>query len=138
MRILFCSSEVAPYAKTGGLADVSAALPVELRSLGAGCDVVMPLYRSVKKSGLELKHATDISFLSGQGISRARVFSHGSVYFIENDLYFNRDGYYSYKGRDFPDNLERYAFFSRACVELAAALGDGAGGPDALVARAVR
>jgi starch synthase len=124
MRILFCSSEVAPYAKTGGLADVSAALPVELRSLGAGCDVVMPLYRSVKKSGLELKHVTNISFLSGQGISRARVFSHGSVYFIENDLYFNRDGYYSYKGRDFPDNLERYAFFSRACVELAAALGD--------------
>ena len=122
MRVLFCSSETAPFAKTGGLADVSSALPAELRSQGVQCDVVMPLYRSVKKSSIALQHVADISFLSGQGISQGRVFSHGPVYFIENDLYFNRDGYYSYQGRDFPDNLERFAFFSRACVELATIL----------------
>ena len=122
MRVLFCTSEATPFAKTGGLADVSSALPAELRSQGVQCDVVMPLYRSVKKSGIALQHVADISFLSGQGISQGRVFSHGPVYFIENDLYFNRDGYYSYQGRDFPDNLERFAFFSRACVELATIL----------------
>ncbi len=122
MRVLFCSSEVVPFAKTGGLADVSSALPDELRSQGVQCDVVMPLYRSVKKSGIALEHIADISFLSGQGISQGRIFSHGPTYFIENDLYFNRDGYYSYQGRDFPDNLERFAFFSRACVELATIL----------------
>jgi starch synthase len=124
MRILFCSPEAAPYAKTGGLADVSGALPIALRELGISCQAVMPLYKSVKSSGIELKHETDISFLSGQGVSQGRVFSHGPVYFIENDMYFNRDGIYAYANRDFPDNLERFAFFSRACLELALAFGD--------------
>jgi starch synthase len=124
MRVLFCSPEAAPYAKTGGLADVSGALPIALRELGVNCQAVMPLYKSVKKSGIELKHVTDISFLSGQGVSQGRVYSHGSVLFIENDMYFNRDGIYAYANRDFPDNLERFAFFSRACLELALVLGD--------------
>jgi starch synthase len=124
MRILFCSPEAAPYAKTGGLADVSGALPIALRELGVDCRAVMPLYKSVKKSGLDLKHETDISFLSGQGVSQGRVYSHGDVFFIENDMYFNRDGIYAYANRDFPDNLERFAFFSRACLELALSLGD--------------
>ena len=124
MRILFCSSEAAPFAKTGGLADVSSALPAELRNQGTDCAVVMPLYRTVRQSGIELREVCEISFLSGQGISRGRVFSHGGTYFIEHDPYFNRQGYYSFQGRDFPDNLERFAFFSRACVELALTLGD--------------
>ncbi|MFY9399455.1 MAG: glycogen synthase GlgA [Desulfomonilia bacterium] len=124
MRILFCSPEAVPYAKTGGLADVSSALPAELRNQGIDCIVAIPLYRPVKQSGIELNEVCEISFLSGQGISRGRVFSHGETYFIENDPYFGRQGYYSYHGRDFPDNLERFAFFSRACVELALTLGD--------------
>ncbi|HQG31681.1 MAG TPA: glycogen synthase GlgA [Deltaproteobacteria bacterium] len=124
MKILFCSPEAAPYAKTGGLADVSSALPAELRNQGIDCDVVIPLYKSIKKSGIPLDHVTDISFLSGQGISQGRVFSHEHMFFIESDMYFNRDGIYSYANRDFPDNLERFAFFSRACLELALALGD--------------
>lgn len=124
MKILFCSPEAAPYAKTGGLADVSGALPGALRELGADCRVVMPLYQSVKKAVTGLKHVTDISFLSGQGVSQGRVYADGPVHFIENDAYFNRDGIYAYANRDFPDNLERFAFFSRACVELAITLGD--------------
>jgi starch synthase len=124
MKILLCSPEAAPYAKTGGLADVSSALPAELRNQGIDCDVVIPLYKSIKKSGISLKHVTDISFLSGQGISQGRIFSQGHMFFIESDMYFNRDGIYSFANRDFPDNLERFAFFSRACLELAITLGD--------------
>lgn len=124
MKILFCSPEAAPYAKTGGLADVSSALPAELRNQGVDCEVVIPLYKSIKKSGIPLEHVTDISFLSGQGISQGRIFSHGHMFFIESDMYFNRDGIYAYANRDFPDNLERFAFFSRACLELALTLGD--------------
>lgn len=124
MKILFCSPEAAPYAKTGGLADVSSALPAELRNQGIDCDVVIPLYKSIKKSGIPLRHVTDISFLSGQGISQGRIFSHEHMFFIESDMYFNRDGIYSYANRDFPDNLERFAFFSRACLELALTLGN--------------
>lgn len=124
MKILFCSPEVAPYAKTGGLADVSGALPGELRKLGVDCHVVMPLYKSIKKSGLALDYVMDISFLAGLGVSQARIFSHDHIYFIENNMYFNRDGIYAYANRDFPDNLERFAFFARACLELALTLGD--------------
>lgn len=124
MKVLFCSPEAAPYAKTGGLADVSSALPAELRNQGIDCDVVIPLYKSIKKSGIHLEHVTDISFLSGQGISQGRIFFHGHMFFIESDMYFNRDGIYSYANRDFPDNLERFAFFSRACLELAITLGN--------------
>lgn len=124
MKVLFCSSEATPYAKSGGLADVSSALPQELRNQGIDCRVVIPLYKSVRDSGASLKHVSDISFLSGQGISRGRIFSSGHTYFIENNTYFNRDGMYFYADNDFPDNLERYAFYSRACVELLSIIGD--------------
>ncbi|HOX00361.1 MAG TPA: glycogen/starch synthase, partial [Deltaproteobacteria bacterium] len=80
MKILFCSPEAAPYAKTGGLADVSGALPGALRELGANCRVVMPLYQSVKKAYTGLKHVADISFLSGQGVSQGRVYADGPVH----------------------------------------------------------
>ncbi len=123
MKVLFCSSEVAEYAKTGGLADVSSALPKELLRQGVDCTVVMPLYKSIREKGIPMKHVADISFLSGQGISSGRIFSCEQTYFIENNTYFGRDGLYSYAGRDYPDNLERFAFFSRACVELLSLLG---------------
>lgn len=124
MKVLFCSPEVAPYAKTGGLADVSGALPLELKKIGVDCHVVMPLYKSIRKSGIALDYVTDLSFLAGLGIAQAKIFSHENLYFIENNMYFNRDGIYAYANRDFPDNIERFAFFSRACLELALTLGD--------------
>jgi len=124
MNVLFCSSEAVPFAKTGGLADVSSALPGQLRNQGIDCSVVIPLYRSVRDSGILMEHVADISFLSGQGISTGRIFSHGHTYFIENDTYFARDGMYSYGAQDFPDNLERFAFFSRACIELLGIMGN--------------
>ncbi len=124
MKVLFCSSEAVPFAKTGGLADVSSALPDELRNQGIDCSVVMPLYRCVRDTGVSLDHVSDISFLSGQGIGTGRIFSSGHTFFIENDVHFNREGMYSYAAKDFPDNLERFAFYSRACIELLSILGD--------------
>jgi starch synthase len=122
-RVLFCSPEVTPYAKTGGLADVSGALPPALRALGVACDVVMPLYGPVKAQGLPLEHVSDIYFPLGAGIAQASILRHGQVYFIDNDEHFGRGGLYSYASRDFPDNLERFAFFARACVEMISLLG---------------
>lgn len=124
MRVLFCSSEAVPYAKTGGLADVSSALPAELRKRGIDCSVVMPLYKCVRNTGISLKHVSDISVLSGQGISTGGIFYHEHTFFIENNDFFNRDGMYSYGDNNFPDNLERFAFYARACLELLPIIGN--------------
>jgi starch synthase len=118
-KILFCSSEVAPYAKTGGLADVAGALPAALRSKGIDCESVMPYYGSIKNQGIKPKHVTDLLFPMGYGLATAGIYKHRHIYFIENDEHFLRSSLYTYQNNDFPDNLERFAFFSRACVELA-------------------
>jgi starch synthase len=118
MKILFCSSEVTPYAKTGGLADVSAALPAELNRQGLQCSVVMPLYQEVKDQNLPLEQVEDIPVLTGTGLHPTHFYRHGSTYFIDSSPLFDRKGLYSYKGLDYPDNLERFALFSRACIEL--------------------
>ncbi|MGD0821323.1 MAG: glycogen synthase GlgA [Desulfomonilia bacterium] len=124
MKVLLCSSEVTPYAKTGGLADVSAALPSELSRQGIDCSVVMPLYREVMNMGLPLKPFGEVSVLTGIGITEAKIFSHGTIYFISHPLFSDRTGLYSYAGNDYPDNLERFACFSRACVEMIRLMGD--------------
>lgn len=124
MKVLVCSSEVTPYAKTGGLADVSSALPAELNRQGVDCRVVMPLYREVMNMGLELKPYGDIAVLTGIGVSEAKIFHHGETFFISHPLFSDRTGLYSYAGQDYPDNLERFAFFSRACVEMIRLMGD--------------
>ena len=118
MKVLLCSSEVTPYAKTGGLADVSAALPAELNRQGIHCRVVMPLYREIRNMGIPLKPSGDLAVLTSSGIAEARVYSHDRTYFIAHPLFSDRTGLYSYAGHDYPDNLERFSFFSRACVEL--------------------
>jgi starch synthase len=118
-KILFCSSEVAPYAKTGGLADVAGALPSALRSKGIDCESVMPYYGSIKDKGIKPEHVTDLLFPMGYGLATAGIYRHEHVFFIENDEHFLRSSLYTYQNNDFPDNLERFAFFSRACVELA-------------------
>ncbi len=124
MKVLVCTSEVTPYAKTGGLADVSAALPSELNRQGVDCRVVMPLYREVMNMGLDMKPYGDIAVLTGSGISEAKIFSHGTTFFIAHPLFSDRTGLYSYAGHDYPDNLERFSFFSRACVEMIRLMGD--------------
>jgi starch synthase len=124
MKVLLCSSEVAPYAKTGGLADVSSALPAELNRQGLSCSVVMPLYREILNMKLPLKPVGEIAVLTGAGITEARIYSHGTSYFIAHPLFSDRTGLYSYAGHDYPDNLERFAFFSRACVEMIRLMGD--------------
>lgn len=124
MRVLLCSSEVTPYAKTGGLADVSSALPAELRRQGVSCDVVMPLYREIINMRIPLRHLGSISVLTGEGPQDAQIYRDQNTYFISHHLFSDRTGLYSYAGQDYPDNLERFSFFSRACVELIRTLGD--------------
>lgn len=111
MKILFCSSEVIPFAKTGGLADVSGALPLALEKLGAEVRVVMPKYRTVTSYK---SHVTSLK----SKVLYTKIGKNIPVYFIENNKYFNRQGLYGDRGSDYPDNLERFSFFCKEVLHL--------------------
>ena len=112
MKILYASSEVVPYAKTGGLADVAGALPKALAELGHEVVVVMPKYRMVDEKKFGLERLNDVIFRAKMPKSQV------TVYFIDNPKYFDREGLYQEKGIDYPDNCERFSFFCRKVLEF--------------------
>jgi starch synthase len=123
-KILFVSSEVTPFAKTGGLADVSAALPRSLVDMGHEVKVVMPLYRSVIRGNFRLKQRSadyEVSF-EGKKIKPMVFYTELgdglSVCFVENSSFFDREGLYGTPKGDHADNAERFIFFCRAALEL--------------------
>lgn len=127
MKILFAASEVAPFAKTGGLADVAGSLPLALAALGHDVRVVLPRYRQVDRSTFGLKHAATFfvplsSWKERCDILTGTLGKNVTVYFIDKDIYFNRPGLYGTPKGDYPDNAERFIFFSRAIPELCRAL----------------
>jgi len=128
MRILFAASEVVPFAKTGGLADVAGALPKALHKLGHDVRVVLPRYRAVDAAKHRIAPLLDAVAVPLAGrvetasVLQARIPPDVPAYFIRCDRYFDRDGLYQVRGTDHPDNAERFAFFSRAVLEAARAL----------------
>jgi len=125
MHILFAASEVVPFARTGGLADVCAALPAALERRGHQVTVVMPAYKSVFHSGLTPRD-TGIRFpvpIGSKNVT-AKIWkeripeSDVTIYFIQQDDYFNRNELYTENGGDYSDNSERFIFFCRAVMEM--------------------
>jgi starch synthase len=118
------TSEAVPFAKTGGLADVCGALPVELEKLGHEVTLILPAYRQTRDSGLPLEE-TGIEFdvTIGSKVVLGRLLKshlpHSSVpvYLVEQDQYFDRPGLYQEEGHDYKDNCERFVFFCRAVLE---------------------
>lgn len=118
MRVLFATSEAWPFAMSGGLADVSGALPKALRNRLVGCRVVMPLYDTIPQElRREMKFIKNITVPVAWrnqycGIFEMRI---GRVvyYFIDNEYYFKRGSLYG-----FYDDAERFTFFSRAVLEM--------------------
>lgn len=127
MNILFVSSEVAPFSKTGGLADVSAALPAALAELGHDVTVVTPLYGSVDDRGLRsVGRPYSLRFPFGDftaTLREARLSDRHRVVFIEQAAFFQRPGLYQEHGREYADNHRRFAFFSMAALTGAQILG---------------
>jgi len=129
MNILFAASEVVPFAKTGGLADVAGALPRALSRRGCQVAVVLPKYRKVEANKFHLeKIREDLVVPIGPrlergGLWKADMGDKGTAYFIEHEGYFDRDGFYTdSNNQDYPDNAERFIFFSRAVLEAGKAL----------------
>ncbi len=135
MRILYAASEVAGFAKTGGLADVLGSLPRALAQRGHDCALIMPLYRTLRTAKPAIA-PTGLTFsvpLGSQVIrgSLWRTLLPGTgipVYLVEQTDYFERDDPASGRGlyqftlpdgtkRDYPDNSARFIFFCRAILE---------------------
>lgn len=128
MKILFAASEITPFAKTGGLADVAGSIPLALSRLGYDIRLVMPRYRQVDPERFGLRHAASFYVPLGTWKERCSVFegkAGGSVpvYFINKDIYFDRPELYGTSRTDYADNAERFIFFSRSILELCNAAG---------------
>ena len=118
LKCLFVSSEVAPYAKTGGMADVIGALPKKLREQGVDARVVMPYYQSLRGRFLEHdKHfLTSYDVYLGWRIQGVDVYYDEQIvptYFLKSDTYFSRSELYGYQ-----DDYERFAFFCKGVLEM--------------------
>jgi starch synthase len=129
MKILMAASECVPLAKTGGLGDVVGALSAALAGLGTKTAVVLPAYQSILEGGFSLE-GTGIEVETELGKDRVRgkvlkTTLDGGVpaYLIREDHYFRRPHFYGTPQGDYPDNAERFAFFSQAVIHLAQTTG---------------
>lgn len=118
MKILFATSECAPFSKSGGLADVAYSLPPALKKAGNEIAIITPLYQCVKdKYAAALTHVMDLPVSLGEkqwtcGLKRGEL--HGvTVWFVENDDFFMRPKLYGYD-----DDKLRFAWFCRAIIEV--------------------
>ena len=126
LNIVMVASECVPFVKTGGLADVVGALPKALKERGHEVCIILPKYSSIDpaKYPMERIHAPMGVWMGDQKEEWCAVDQHItedgiSVYFIENDQFFKRDRPYNdQQNRDYIDNAERFAFFSRAALQL--------------------
>ncbi len=117
MKILFASPEVAPFIKTGGLADVAGSLPDALVAQGHDVHVILPLYERIGSKWRE-----QMTYLKNFTVSLAwrnaycgvfELVKDGVTYwFVDNEYYFKRSDIYGHY-----DDGERFAFFSRAVIE---------------------
>ena len=124
MKILIATSEAVPFAKTGGLADVCGALPVQLEKLGHEPMLFLPAYRQAWSCGIPIE-ATGVKFeipigsknVRGSYLKTQLPNSSVPVYLVQQDEYFDRPGLYQEGEADYKDNCERFVFFNRAVME---------------------
>jgi starch synthase len=118
------SSEAAPLAKTGGLADVVGALPAALGETGDEAAVVIPRYGSIDLKGTRRVYDGIAIYL---GLDRYDVTIYQApaefpFFLVDCPLLFDRKGYYGESGVDYPDNHVRFAVFARAALTVARVL----------------
>lgn len=122
MEITFVSSEVAPFAQTGGLADVLGALPQEIARLGHSVSVFLPKYKSISEEKYTLEVGVEaLNIPIGSDIETGKLYAcrYGDihVFFVDEPYLFGREGLYGTPLGDYPDNDVRFIFFQRAVIE---------------------
>jgi starch synthase len=131
MNILFAASEAVPFSKTGGLADVCGALPGKMAALGHNSTLIIPAHTSswscdakIEPMGIDLTIPIGSKSVTGQLLQSKLPGTDVPVYLIAQDNYFDRESLYmGANGREYPDNCERFTFFSRAVLETIRLLG---------------
>lgn len=124
LKILFVASEVVPFAKTGGLADVAGALPKALAKMGHEVIVVMPRYYSIDRATLEHIPGPLGVPMGSMGELWAGVYadtlpgSEVKIYFIDYEFFYGRAGLYAENNMSYPDNDNRFVFLSKAAFQL--------------------
>jgi starch synthase len=125
MNVLLASSEVHPYSKSGGLADMVGALAKSLAKAGHQVGLVTPLYQGITKQypALEkLDGGLDLPLgpIRVQGeIWTLNPLDGLTIYFVDQPQFFDRPGLYQENGADYPDNPERFIFLSKSVVHIA-------------------
>jgi starch synthase len=120
LHVALASSEMVPFAKTGGLADVCGALPKALAALGHRVTAFLPRYGPIRFPPGEFLgsvHVPADTAHRSAGFYRARVRDGVDVIFVEHPPFFDRPGLYGQDGQDYADNRFRFAFFARAVAE---------------------
>ena len=125
LRILFAASEMAPYAKTGGLGDVMGSLPDKLARGGDEVHVIMPLYRQVRAvtSGLRAQKDSLWIWLNDQQLQvplfTLRRASGVTMWFIDIPRFYDREDFYGAHNEIYLDSAARFTALSLCAVELA-------------------
>jgi starch synthase len=123
LKILYMATEVSPYAKTGGLADVAGSLPPAIKQLGHDIRVIMPRYGRIHPARFGLRSASDNYLVPIDTRRETAILWQADlggvpVYMVDNARYFNREGLYAYA-----DDAERFVFYCRAAMEGMRAIG---------------
>ena len=121
IKVLMVASEAAPFAKTGGLADVVGALPAALRDFDCEVAVLIPRYRTVDISSARRIYDALPVWLGGVMYQTSLYQADAATpfYFLEAPTLYDRDGFYGDSSGDYPDNAVRFAVFARAALAVA-------------------
>lgn len=136
LNVLFVSSEVEPFSKTGGLADVSSSLPKAIKDLGHEIRIITPRYRFIGERKFRLHDIIRLREIPVP-VGSTKLIGHikssfisnlkekVQIYFLDNENYFGRDGIYQSPTtkKDYKDNDERFIFFARGVLETLKLLG---------------
>ncbi len=128
-KILIAASELAPFARSGGLGSILSSLASSLKKLDQDIAVILPRYRCTRQFSDQHQFIRTIPIPISDRFESADLYetSHPegfTVYLIDNQKYYDRDELYRTEEGDYLDNAERFIFFSRAVVELLPTLAD--------------
>ncbi len=128
LHIVLVTTEIVPYSKVGGLADVMGALPDALEELGCRVTIFTPLYSSIDRGGFGIEKVSGRAKLTAAVAGKGEPFTlHAAkkpgtsidIYFVESKRFYGRKGIYTVPetGEGFEDEAERTVFFNRAVIE---------------------